>query len=359
MDSMYFLKKLYKTSKSAVIIVDTSNTIFWSTNLGLVSSSPEEMKSEDAVNFFGKRPCDLYPGQGVANIHGTQYTYNVKTYSDRTTEFVIIEIRTESTTSDFIRSDSINKFSSLTSCSLQKNTSSIVSIVNDAYTNKSKISLDKYNSVLDSVRQILSTNRNITNLKEIKDQVQVTFADKVSFSNTIKGFADDCNNLLKSKNIKTTVECVEDVKCYINENILYNLCISLLNKLIAMSGGYVSDITLDLEMYSENIAEFTMLLEGNNKEPVISNQEALQEINQRGCVFGTDLFFIKEFCESFHCEAIQRTNSDEHKFAITIKIPRCESSGVMLFKCEDVQPDYVDKFSKLSIGLSEIYTLLD
>lgn len=359
MDSMYFLKKLYKTSKSAVMIVDTSNTVFWSTNLSLISSSPEEMKGDEAVKFFGKKPCDLYPGQGVVNIHGTQYTYNVKTYSDRTTEFVIVEIRTESTTSDFISSDSINKFSSLTTSNLQKNTSSIVSIVNDAYTNKSMISLDKYNSVLDSIRQILSTNRNLNNLKEIKEQVQVTFADKVSFSNTIKSFADDCNNLLNPKNIKATVECIEDVTCYINDSILYNLCIAVLNKLIAMSDGYISDITLDLEMYSDSIAEFTMLLEGNNEEPVITNQEALQEINQRGCVFGTDLLFIKEFCENFHCEAVQRINVDEHKFAITLKIPRCESNGVMLFKCEDVQPNYVDKFSKLAVGLSEIYTLLN
>lgn len=358
MDSLYFLKKLYKTSKCAVFIVDTTNKHFWSTNLHLISSTDEEMRSEASVKFFGAKPCDLFPGQGVANIHGNQYTYNVKTYSDRSLEYIILEIRTESTTTDFIKSDNINKLSDYTSSSLQKNTSNIVSIINNAYSNRSRITLNDYNTIISSVRQILSTSNNLSNLHEIQEQVKLTFAEKVSLSEVALKFADDCNALLKPYGISAEIDCVENVKGYISESIFYNLSVSMLNRLLAMTGGYVSNISVDIEMFSNDTAEYSIILKNKDEKCKVGDLNTLNEINERECVFGTDLFFIKEFCNNFHSEAILRTNEKEHNYAITLKIPRCTADEIGIFKCESVVPEYVNKFSKLSIGLSEFMSLL-
>lgn len=358
MDSLYFLKKLYRTSKSAVIILDTTETNFWSTNLNLISTTPEEIQSDKAIEFFGVKPTDLYPCEGIATIHGTQYTYNVKTYSDRTFEFIIIELRTKSSTTDFVNSNTITKLAESTACAVKKNTANITSIVDNCYGNKSRINVSDYNSILCSVKQILNTTKTITNLKEIQSQPRLTFTDKIDFSDVVTEFANECNNVLGSKNIKANIDCLETIYGYIHESIIYNLCIAMLNRLLAMSGGYVSEITVGLQMFSDDISELGIELTCSDNQCRVENVDALNDIKNRGCVFGSDLFFMKEFCEHFHCEAVQRVNEDEHRYAISIKIPRCEADGILLFKCDDVKPAYVNRFSKLAVGISEIYSLL-
>lgn len=359
MTSFDFLRKLYKTSKSAVIINNTANTIFWSNNLDRIGTSEEEVKSDKAITFFKKMTYQLYPGEYIANINGKSFTYNVKTFADRTNEFVIMELRTECISYSFINNEEVSNLLEESNFNLKKNTADIVSIIDKLQSQKTKITDAEYSNILNSARQILNCNRNISDLVEIRNEIENNQVERVSLSELTSNVAEDCETVLKTKNVEVVLNCIEDIYAVVGKNAFNNLCISALNRLFCISDGYIDKLIIGLEMVSDYSAELYISTESPSGKVRLSNLDDLKEKLSKNDALGTDLFSIKYFCEKFSAEATQKINHDEHTATISIKLPRCESEGIMLFRCSETLPEHFEKFSKVSIALSEAVSFLD
>jgi hypothetical protein len=56
---------------------------------------------------------------------------------------------------------------------------------------------------------------------------------------------------------------------------------------------------------------------------------------QQGRAVGTDVFNIRYFCREIDGGSVERIDHNKPEVKVSIKIPNCESQGVMLFSCKN------------------------
>jgi ribosomal protein S6 len=365
MDTLYFLKKLYKTSKSAVLIVDISENFFWHSNLEAIRLSPTIFRNDNEnIKIFGSTLGELYPGEGLANIRGRQFPYTVKTYSDRTAEYVIIEIRSSSVTTDFINSDNIDNLSKLTSKNIDRNTEKILNVTNALFDGTHQLTSDDYDLILGAVQDLRHASKAVSNLEALKRENNGMSDDKINVTQTVLAFANDCKSLLYPKKINVEFNCSEEILGHINRNILYNLCSSLVSSVIKSSDGYVDNISIRLEMNGAETADLWVIADCRDKVGRFvnlkraKNSEELMEMKNTTTAFGNDVFYIREFCNSFNTTFNTSAKPDKHHYEIIMNLPYCSYNNIELFHCDDYIRKNTDKFSNLNLNLFEAMSLL-
>lgn len=357
MNSFDFLRKLYRTSKCAVIITNSANTLFWSTGLDKIKLKEDDVRGKKSADIFGVPITKLLPGEYNLLVPNKTYIYNVKSYSDRSNEFIIVEIMTEPISNAVINDVNVSNLMEKNDSSIKSNTSDIMAIVEKVQHSKNTITDEDYSSILKSARKILNTNRNVINAIETKHEIAENKIESISISNLISKFADDCEVVFEPKNVEVTLNCIEDIYSRVSSNAFYNLCISVLNRILCISDGYVDKIIINLEMFRESYAELSISSESSSGKVRIANLDDLKAKLEENDALNTDLFAIKYFCEKFHSEATQRIDYDKNSALIKIKIPNSTSQGITLFKCNKHIPEYFEKFSTLSIALSDVSLL--
>lgn len=359
MTSFDFLKKLYKTSKSAVIINNTANTIFWSTNLNKLGIKEEDVKSEKAKEYFnGKYTYELYPGETVAHVNGSAYPVNVKTFADRSNEFVIIEIRTETFSHAFINDNELAKLIDINSVNLRINAGDIISTLDRLKENDATLDDQTYENIIYSIRRMLNTNRNLYAIADDRfEEFSYRNGHQNNLSEVCCNLVEECEKVLNPKNIQVDFACIENILSTINERAIKNVILSMINRAFCISKGYVDKIVIGLEMLNSTVCELSVSTECESKATKISDQTELEDRMSMGDCIGSDLFAIRYFCEKYHSEATQKINHEELTTSLIIKMPYCESSGIMLFNSNEFVPK--ERLSEVSIALSEVTQLLN
>lgn len=354
MNSFDFLRKLYRTSKCAVIVINSANTLFWSTGLEKLKLKEDDVRGKKSADIFGTPITKLLPGEYTLSISNKAYIYNVKSYSDRSNEFIIVEIMLESISNAVINDVNISNLMEKNTDSIKKNTSDIMAIVDKIQSNNNIVTDDDYSSIVQSARKLLNTNRNVISAIETKHEIVSKKIEPISISQLISQFADDCETVFKPKDVEVVLNCVEDIYAEVSNNAFYNLCLSILNRILCISDGYVDKIVLNLEMINDSYAEVSISSESASGKVRIANLDELKAKIEENDALDTDLFAIKYFCEKFHAEAVQRIDYENNSTLIKVKIPSCMSQGITLFKTNAVIPKCLDKFSKISVALSDV-----
>jgi len=356
MASLDFLTKLYKTSKSAVVIINTENTICWCSNLSKIGVYEEDIRGEKSKDYFGKNICELYPGEYIAKINGNCYTYNVKTFADRTNEFVVVEIRTVTLGASVVEDEAVCDLLSENQAIIRNSTCNIMATVDCLQAQKSRVSKSDYNSIVQWSKNIINSNRPLFNIIETRHECESEL-EEISLSTLTKSIADNCKKALSPKKIEVVINCTEDIISKMGELSYESLCLSAINKLMCICDGFVDKLIIGLEMLSEDSAELYFSTESPSGKVRITDAEELKKQIQRKDIMGTDLFYIKYFCEMFSAEATQKIERDIHKATVSIILPKCHSNGIMLFKCSRFLPE--NPFSRASMCIEKIASYID
>lgn len=358
MSSLDFLVKLYRTSKSAVVIVNTTNTICWSINLFKIGVYEDDVRGELGEQFFGKHICELYPGEYVAKINGNCYTYNVKTFADRTNEFVIVEIRTVTLGASIVQDDAVCDLLSENQAIIKTSTCDIISTLDVLQMQKSRVSKNDYNKILKCAKNIMNSNRPLFNIIETRHECE-TDLDEISLSELVQNIASNCRNFFAPKKVDIVINCTEDIYSLMGSISFENLCLSCINRIVCICDGYIDKLIIGLEMVSDNSAELYFSTESPSGKPKITDFTELKKQIQKDDIMGTDLFYIRYFCEMFSAEATQKIEHDIHKTTISIELPRCSASGIMLFRCSETLPEGYNQFSRTSLCLEKVASYID
>lgn len=357
MPSLDFLTKLYKTSKSAVMIINTTNTICWSTNLFKIGLTEEDMRGKDSPKYFGKHICELYPGEYLAKINGSSYTYNVKTFADRTNEFVIVEIRTVTLGTSVIEDDAVCDLLDENQDIIKTNTSNILSAIDIMQIDK-KNNTDNYNKILQYAKNIMNSNRPLFNLIETRRECDEELLE-ISISEIVQKVTDTINAFFNLKKVDVVINCTEDVYCKMGNIAFENLCLACLGRLMCICDGYIDSLTIGLEMTTSSSAELYLCAESPSGKVRISNIDELKQQLEKENTMGTDLFFIKYFCEKFSAEATQKIERDIHRTTISVVLPYCYAIDIILFKRNETLPKDYAMFSKSSLCVEKLASYID
>lgn len=357
MPSLDFLKKLYKTSKSAVMIVNTTNTICWTNNLFKIGVTEEDMRGEVGKQYFGKHICELYPGEYLARINGSSYTYNVKTFADRTNEFVIVEIRTVTLGTSIIDDDAVCNLLDENQDTIKTNTSNIISTVDVIQMHK-KVTPNDYSKILQFAKNIMNSNRPLFSLIETRRECDDELLE-ISISEIVQRVAETINAFFNPKKVNIVINCTEDVYCKMSNLAFENLCLACLGRLICICDGYIDSLTIGLEMTTSSSAELYLCAESPSGKVRISKLDELKNQLEKENTMGTDLFFIKYFCEKFSAEATQKIERDIHRTTISVVLPYCYAVDIMLFKCNETLPEDYGMFSKSSLCVEKLASYID
>jgi hypothetical protein len=351
------LRKFYKSSASAIIICNTTKVSYWFNNITELGLNEQDIINDAGASLFGKPIYQLLPGEYILSIDRRAYSYTIKTLLDRATNFVVAEIRLESVNSSFINSNEIANIFLENDSLIKKNARQILTIVENTV-DTAPISQEDYKTILRCANTMIGANRSLASVIETKQDCKNVKLGRNNISSFAAQFVENCEPIFKTKNLEISLNCVEDIYGRIGQASFNNLCSAILNRLICISDGYVDKFTISLDMLGDNILDLCIFTSSTTNTLRVHDMQFLKERLKKRDTIGTDLFTIKYFCENYGAEASQRITSTGHSATINIKIPKCETEGVMLFK-NHYDKQELDKESNLYVDLIECLSNID
>lgn len=364
MNSFDFLRKLYISSKSAVVITNSNNTIFWSRNLEKVGLKEEDITGENVYGYFKSRINRLYPCESIVKINGLYYQYNVKAITEKNShDFIVLEIITEPISNIYIDDDTITGLIKDTQDTITLNTQAILNVVDRS---PNRLSEAERNSIESSIKNIVSSNVSLASVAEIKVDMRRCGVECLSIANLLTKYSEICQAVFKDIDIDIDLICVEDVYGCVRENAFYNVCNAMLSRAICIAKGYVDRIVFSIELLNTNEAMIKVITSTSSGKVRVTDPSVLQNKLDKGNAVGTDMFNIRYFCREINGNAVERIDHVTKEVSVSVKIPNCESQGVTLFSCankdnaKNIPNELYDKYgnmtpySKMSAYLADL-----
>jgi hypothetical protein len=321
------------SSHSAVIITNSINSIFWSKNLDKLGIQDDDLSGEKVYRFFKSRINKLYPTEGIVEIQEQHYQYNVKAISEKNShDFVILEIMTEPIEHSFINDSHISDLIRDNQLALEKGTGEILSLLEKS---PNKLSKEEYTSVEDSVKRVLASNANLSLASEMRNELYSKRNPSCSLSSTITNLAEVCQAVFKDTDVEIDLVCVEDIYGHISETAFEDICSAMLNRALCSARGRVDKIVFSLEMLVTGTVEVAVTIQNPSGEVRAIDLDMYTKKLGNGRAVGTDLFNIRYFCREVDGGSTERIDHVKHEVKVSVRIPNCESQGVMLFSCKN------------------------
>jgi hypothetical protein len=359
MNSLDYIKKLYKGSKSSVVVVNATGTVFWSTNLERLGLQEDDFKGRRAVHLFGTSIHMMYPGEYVLHIRGMGYTYTVNTYSDRNNDYTVLQISLHSIPHYVVEDYDIANLMDKRYKDMEKYATELVNLVERLNLLQTPVSKEDYDSVVGYTRNILSIDRGLANVLEMRKNKCFNRDAHVNLSETVQGIAEECCALLRKKDVNVELNCVEDIYTELSAVTIYNLCLAMTKRVMCICRGAIDQLSFTIDMVSDSDVDLTVST--NNDFTGKFRMPKANELWQKYAIsdtIGSDLFVLRYFCMTYNTEARQKSGAGDNVTFLRIRVPRCHSQGIKLFTCKgDVSPDF-HVLSKIAIEMEDIISYI-
>jgi hypothetical protein len=364
MNSFDFLRRLYISAPSAVVITNSINSVFWTKNLDKIGITADDMTGDNVYKYFKTRVNKLHSGEGIVSINGFGYHYNVKCVTEKSGhDYIVLEIITEPISRAFINDDNVANWMLDLRHGFENGSGEISKVVKTRCNN---VSLEDKGFIDEAILDMLKNTLPLTLVTDMKGEIHNKQPESCSLSNLLVKFAETCQAVFRNINIDIEVNCVEDIYGHIGETSFFNACIATLSRTLCSCRGMVDKIVFSLELLTTGITEIGVSVQSPSGEVRISNADDLKKKLLLGNALGTDLFTIRYFCGELGGSASERIDRINNETRVILKIPNCESQGVMLFKCKNqnniknlpttIYDNYgiITPYSKIVVGLRDI-----